>query len=54
MRVPFSHIGPIFVVVFVLDDSLLTGVRENLNVVLICISFTAQDVEQFFLYLLAI
>jgi hypothetical protein len=33
---------------------ILIGVRRNLNVVLICISFMAREVEHFFTYLLAI
>jgi hypothetical protein len=32
----------------------LTGVRWNLSVVLICISFMVKDGEHFFMYVLAI
>jgi hypothetical protein len=32
----------------------LTGVRWNLKVILICVSFMAKDIEHFFMYLLAI
>jgi hypothetical protein len=46
--------SPAFVVC-VLDDTILTGVRWNLNFDLICISFyMAKDAEYFFMYLLAI
>jgi hypothetical protein len=31
----------------------LTGMRWNLSVVLICLSFTARDGEHFFMYFLA-
>jgi hypothetical protein len=34
--------------------AILTGVRLNLSVVLICISFIIREVEHFFVYLLAI
>jgi hypothetical protein len=33
--------------------AILTGVRWNLNVVLICISFMAKIIEHFSMYLLA-
>jgi hypothetical protein len=34
--------------------AILTRVRWNLNVVLICISFVARDGEHFFMYILAV
>jgi hypothetical protein len=34
--------------------AILTGVRWNISVVLICFSFTASDREQFFILFLAI
>jgi hypothetical protein len=40
--------SPTFVVVCVLMIAILTGIRRNLNVVLICISFMAKDGEHFF------
>jgi hypothetical protein len=49
MRVPFS-LHPhqhLFLVVFLMV-AILTGVRWNLSVVLICISFIARDGEHFF------
>jgi hypothetical protein len=51
MRVPFSphpHQHPLLVVFLMM--AILTGVRRNLNMVLICISFMAKDGEHFFMY----
>jgi hypothetical protein len=55
MRVPFS-LDPCqhLVVVLILMVAILTGVRWNLSVVLICISFVARDGEHFFMCFLAI
>jgi hypothetical protein len=55
MRVPFSphprqHL---FLVVFLML-AILTGVKWNLSVVLICISFMARDDKHFFMCFLAI
>jgi hypothetical protein len=48
MRVPFSpHLHQQLVVVVFLMTAILTGVRWNLSVVLICISFMARDGEHF-------
>jgi hypothetical protein len=58
MRGPFFPLYPyqhLLVVVFLMM-AILTRVKGNLSVVLICISFTARDGEHFFLcfYFLAI
>jgi hypothetical protein len=51
MRVPFSpQSSPAFVVGGVLMIAILTGVRWNLNMVLICISLMARDVGHLFLH----
>jgi hypothetical protein len=55
MRVPVSlHPHQHLLLFLPLNMNILTGVRGNLSVVLICISFIAKEVEHFFMYLLAI
>jgi hypothetical protein len=46
--------SPAFVVVGVFDDGYCNGVRWNLSVVLICISFMARDGKHFFMCFLAV
>jgi hypothetical protein len=49
MRVPFSlHPRQHVMLMVFLMLAILTGVRWNLSVVLICISFMARDGEHFF------
>jgi hypothetical protein len=57
VRVPFSphpHQHLLSSVFLMVVTIILTGVRWNLKVVLICISFTARDVEHFCMCFLAI
>jgi hypothetical protein len=55
MRVPFSpHSHQHWLLVVFLMIAILTGVRWNLNVILICISFLARDGEHFLMCFLAI
>jgi hypothetical protein len=39
---------------WLLTPAILTGVRWNLNIILICLQLMAKDIEHFFMYLLAI
>ena len=48
----FSMSSPKFICYF--DDSILTGVRRYLLVILICISLMIHDAECIFMYLLTI
>jgi type IV secretory pathway TrbL component len=55
MKVPFSPVSRqrLLLLVFLMI-AILTGVRWNLSVVLICNSFLARDGEHFFMCFLAI
>jgi hypothetical protein len=50
---PLHHCQPLLLFIFLLMAN-LTGVRQSLSTVLICISFMAKDVKHCFMYLLAI
>jgi hypothetical protein len=55
MRVPFfPHPLQHLLFIGVLMVAILTRVRSNLNMVLVCISFIAKDVDHFFMCFLAI
>jgi hypothetical protein len=55
IRVPFfPHPHQHLLLVVFLMMTILTGVRWNLSVVLICISFMARDGEHIFMWFLAI
>jgi hypothetical protein len=54
-RVPFSpHPHQHMLLVLFLMNAILTGMRWNLSVALICTSFMARDGEHFFMCFLAI
>jgi hypothetical protein len=46
----YTTFSPRFVVGGVFDDGYSNGVRWDLSVILICISFMARDGEHFFMY----
>jgi hypothetical protein len=50
----FSHPHQCLVLLVLMMAAILTEVRWNLSVVLICISFMAKDVEHFFICLFAV
>jgi hypothetical protein len=50
----FPHPHQHLLLLLPLNMAILTGVRWNLSVVLICIFFISREVEHFFMYLLAI
>jgi hypothetical protein len=50
MRVPFSQHPSYLLLLMLLTTTILTEVRWNLNVVLICISFISRDFEYFFFF----
>ena len=55
MRVPFpAHLSQHLLFAFFLMTAILTGVRSQLTVVLICISLIIGNVEHLFMYFLAI
>jgi hypothetical protein len=54
MKVLFLHSQQHLLLVVFLMIAILTGVRWNLSVVCICISFMARDDEHFFMCFLAI
>ena len=55
MRVPFpAHLSQPLLFAFFLMTAILTGVRSQLTVVLICISLIIGNVEHLFMYFLAI
>jgi type IV secretory pathway TrbL component len=55
MRVPFSlHPRQHLLLVVLFMIAILTGMRWNLNVILICLSFMAREGEHFFHVFLAI
>jgi hypothetical protein len=54
IRVPVSPNPHQHLLFYSLNIAILTGMRWNLSVVLICISFRTKEIEYFFVYLLAI